>query len=522
MSDTSQGPGWWLASDGKWYPPADTDAAPAPGWWLASDGKWYPPADAAPAPGWWLASDGTWYPPTTTDAPSGPDAPTTAAATAPRTDAPAPPTPVAPKAVKPTPVKPKAVKPTPVKPKAVKPTPVKPKAVKPTPVKPTPVAKAGDAGTTPSATPAAAAPAAKPPATPKPAAATPAKPAAAKPAATAPAAKPAAAKPAAAKPAAAPAAKPAATTPAPATPPAPPAAPRRPAAGLTSQTQIYVQNQASRADAQVLAQARSAAALRALKSLGAEVDAEEPTLRASRAARDLDVSTGTPTATPPAQPSPSPAPRPAAAPSPAAATPTPAAAPEADNAAPTSEEAAPTPAEAEPAGAGPPPLLEVKPSPLNTDVSHVGDRLVIFNDRVEMHDRNDRVRQVIRGEDITDVVVHRKFTGASVTVESISGEVMVAKGLRPDQAEEVRSVIQRRTRQGRPDGEAAARPSTPAAPAPEGERLTSTVRPATLDKDDLLAKLDDLHAAGILTDRELAAKRALVQRLATPLASSPR
>ena len=450
MSDTSQGPGWWLASDGKWYPPADTDAAPAPGWWLASDGKWYPPADAAPAPGWWLASDGTWYPPTTTDAPSGPDAPTTAAATAPGTDAQAPPTPVAPKAVKP---------------KAVTPA-----AAKPVPAKPVP--------------------------------ATDAKPAAAKPAAEAkPAAKAAEPKPPADE---------------------PPAAPRRPAAGLTSQTQIYVQNQASRADAQVLAQARSAAALRALKSLGAEVDAEEPTLRASRAARDLDVSTGTPTATPPAQPSPSPAPRPAAAPSPAAATPTPAAAPEADNAAPTSEEAAPTPADAEPAGAGPPPLLEVKPSPLNTDVSHVGDRLVIFNDRVEMHDRNDRVRQVIRGEDITDVVVHRKFTGASVTVESISGEVMVAKGLRPDQAEEVRSVIQRRTRQGRPDGEAAARPSTPAAPAPEGERLTSTVRPATLDKDDLLAKLDDLHAAGILTDRELAAKRALVQRLATPLASSPR
>ena len=27
MSDTSQGPGWWLASDGKWYPP---EAAPPP------------------------------------------------------------------------------------------------------------------------------------------------------------------------------------------------------------------------------------------------------------------------------------------------------------------------------------------------------------------------------------------------------------------------------------------------------------------------------------------------------------
>ena len=39
MSDAGQGPGWWQASDEKWYPPN-----PAPGWWLASDGKWYPPA----------------------------------------------------------------------------------------------------------------------------------------------------------------------------------------------------------------------------------------------------------------------------------------------------------------------------------------------------------------------------------------------------------------------------------------------------------------------------------------------
>jgi len=28
MSDTSQGPGWWLASDGRWYPP-ETWAGPA-------------------------------------------------------------------------------------------------------------------------------------------------------------------------------------------------------------------------------------------------------------------------------------------------------------------------------------------------------------------------------------------------------------------------------------------------------------------------------------------------------------
>lgn len=30
MSDVSQGPGWWLASDGKWYPPTATPAGPPP------------------------------------------------------------------------------------------------------------------------------------------------------------------------------------------------------------------------------------------------------------------------------------------------------------------------------------------------------------------------------------------------------------------------------------------------------------------------------------------------------------
>jgi len=44
-----------------------TSGTPSPGWWLASDGNWYPPETnpdrSAPSPGWWLASDGNWYPP---------------------------------------------------------------------------------------------------------------------------------------------------------------------------------------------------------------------------------------------------------------------------------------------------------------------------------------------------------------------------------------------------------------------------------------------------------------------------
>ena len=55
MSDTSQGPGSWLANDGKWYPPelhptfqspkspTEAETSRPDGWWLASDGRWYPP-----------------------------------------------------------------------------------------------------------------------------------------------------------------------------------------------------------------------------------------------------------------------------------------------------------------------------------------------------------------------------------------------------------------------------------------------------------------------------------------------
>jgi hypothetical protein len=46
VSDQSQGQGWWLASDGKWYPPSSAGRGPVDasdqGWWIASDGKWHP------------------------------------------------------------------------------------------------------------------------------------------------------------------------------------------------------------------------------------------------------------------------------------------------------------------------------------------------------------------------------------------------------------------------------------------------------------------------------------------------
>jgi hypothetical protein len=41
MSDYSQGPGWWQASDGKWYPPQQGAPAAAPGYPAAQPGYGY-------------------------------------------------------------------------------------------------------------------------------------------------------------------------------------------------------------------------------------------------------------------------------------------------------------------------------------------------------------------------------------------------------------------------------------------------------------------------------------------------
>ncbi len=57
MSDTSQGPGWWLASDGKWYPPELWTGPPAAG---PSAPQTMPPSNQGQAPaygvgGWTVA-----------------------------------------------------------------------------------------------------------------------------------------------------------------------------------------------------------------------------------------------------------------------------------------------------------------------------------------------------------------------------------------------------------------------------------------------------------------------------------
>jgi hypothetical protein len=149
-------------------------------------------------------------------------------------------------------------------------------------------------------------------------------------------------------------------------------------------------------------------------------------------------------------------------------------------------------------------LLEVKGSALGTDVEHLGDRLAIYVDRVELRDRLDRVRQSINGDDIAGVSVQKRLTGAVLTIDSARGPGIVAKGLRADQAEEARRLILTKTRPSRLMGEKV--PSPPPTPPSQAR--------AAFDAAELLGKLGDLRAAGILTDDEYEQKRELIRQLA--------
>lgn len=66
MSDVPPGPGWWIASDGRWYPPESHPSVAAPSPWVpehrvAAATQGPSPQWGAPSPGWGAAPTG-WGP----------------------------------------------------------------------------------------------------------------------------------------------------------------------------------------------------------------------------------------------------------------------------------------------------------------------------------------------------------------------------------------------------------------------------------------------------------------------------
>jgi hypothetical protein len=419
LSDVSQGPGWWQASDGKWYPPKEAESPPAPGWWLAADGKWYPPkeSDEPPQPGWWLASDGKWYPPREPDPESRVAAPTPlevrdrSAPEASSDDI---------DDVGAEPISPARLA------RAARTTQPTRKKQGPLPERPPRIVEAAKstAGTS-----------------------------------------------------------------------------RGPA------EQIRRRNEASRQDAMAQAPARFLAAARVVQMLETEVKIPSPPPRSPAKSRTASKTTAA---------------KPADQPEldldlDAAVTTSPELTAEADDG---SDEFVDHLIE------DLRPLIEVRSSPLGADIDHLGDRLVVYVDRVELHDRMDNVRQVLAAAEIADVVVLRRFTGAIITVESLSGDDIVLKGAKPDLADTAAALIENRTRQGqprrpRPQSSAPVRAMPGAPPAdgsPEANQADAANRLAILNRDqlneaDLLRKLADLHRAGVLSDSEFQEKIALVGRL---------
>jgi hypothetical protein len=230
-----------------------------------------------------------------------------------------------------------------------------------------------------------------------------------------------------------------------------------------------------------------------------------------------------------------PAPPPAApAPPPAAPAPPPATPPAI--AAPVAHQPLSTPAPSAPMGTDVP-FMEVRGSALGTDIDRIGEKILIFADRVEQRDRNNTVRQTIPYDELDHVDVQKKIMGPSLLITSTSGETMIAKALRPELATGARAMIEKHAaRFQRGEGVAArseaaepaepvatAIPASPAPPepaAPEAaapgatadETTPSRIAPAArTHKSVLVAMLDELHAAGILSADEVDAKRSLIE-----------
>jgi len=130
------------------------------------------------------------------------------------------------------------------------------------------------------------------------------------------------------------------------------------------------------------------------------------------------------------------------------------------------------------------PLFEARTSAIGGDVDAAGNRLVVWPDRVELRDRNDRARVVIPMDVIDQVEVRKRMTSATLTVTGTGGESLVLKGVKPASAARFRDTV-------------------------AGLKLPSSSASGSATSE-ALRRIDELAAMGLLTEREVAEKRSLL------------
>lgn len=212
------------------------------------------------------------------------------------------------------------------------------------------------------------------------------------------------------------------------------------------------------------------------------------------------------------------------------------------------------------------PFMEVRGSALGTDIDRIGEKILIFADRVEVRDRNHTVRQTIPYDELASVEVQKKIMGPSLVITSVGGATMQAKALRPelasgakamidkhaarflrgegvgakstDDADEMQATSADRSVTAAPDAgsgvvaplddertadlthePAAASPGTAPTPSEMPGSDSGAAAPLRVPgapgtqthRFVLIAMLEELHDAGILSTAELEAKKALIE-----------
>lgn len=131
------------------------------------------------------------------------------------------------------------------------------------------------------------------------------------------------------------------------------------------------------------------------------------------------------------------------------------------------------------------PFMEVRGSALGTDIDKIGEKILIFGDRVELLDRSNLVRLSIPYDQLAGVTLTKKMMGPTLEIRATTGRSMSAKSLRPETASGAKAMIEKHAARFRQEGgaPAAAPPPAPAPPVvdelvpPEPEPLVEEPEP---------------------------------------------